>query len=157
MKNRFLIWGVLFLGLLLGCQRSTLTSTNMNQSFIEHEQVRYALDSEAELSALITVLSGDEGIWVENIRYQEMNTTAETSFLAITADYLGEEKKTTLLIPLSRQDGVETVDYTLSCMMVCATEIRCQERRFEIIQPCREFNCGCEIGDGAGSSSVMFY
>ena len=157
MKNRFLIWGVFFLGLLLGCQRPTLTSTNLDQSFIEHEQVRYDLGSEAELSALITVLSGDEGIWVENIQYQEMNTTAGTSFLAITADYLGDEKKTALLIPLSRQEGGEASDYTISCMMACATEITCQEQRFEIIQPCRELNCGCEIGDGGGSSAVMFY
>lgn len=157
MKNRFLIWGVFLLGLLLSCQRSTLTSTNLDQSFIEHEQVRYHVDSEAELSALITVLSGDEGIWVENIQCQEMNTTAGTSFLAITADYLGDEKKTALLIPLSRQGGGEASDYTISCMMACATEITCQEQRFEIIQPCRELNCGCEIGDGGGSSAVMFY
>lgn len=157
MKSRFLIWKLFFLGLLLGCQTQTITSSSADQLVIEHEQIRYRLSSEADLSALITVLSGDEGIWVENIRYQEMNTTSGTSFLAITADYFWDEKRTTLLIPLSRQDEVETADYTISCMMACATETTCQEQRFEIIQPCRELNCGCEIGDGGGSSAVMFY
>ncbi|NRB52894.1 MAG: hypothetical protein HRU41_34860 [Saprospiraceae bacterium] len=157
MKNRFLIWGVVLFGLLLACQRSTLTSSNLDPSFIKHEQVRYQVGSEAELSALITVLSGVEGIWVENIQCQEMNTMAGTSFLAITADYLDDDKKTSLLIPLTRSSEGEVADYTISCMMACATEITCQEQRFEIIQPCRELNCGCEIGDGGGSGALMFY
>lgn len=156
MKIYCLGLGVILACLLSSCQVSKLSSSSA-QSFILHENTRYQLSSDPDLSALITKLAKDDGIWVENIQYQEMNTRAGTSFLAITADYLGDEKKTTLLIPLSRQGGGEASDYTISCMMACATEITCQEQRFEIIQPCRELNCGCEIGDGGGSSAVMFY
>lgn len=156
MKIYCLGLGVILACLLSSCQLNKLSSSSV-QSFILHENTRYQLSSDADLSALITKLAKDDGIWVENIQYQEMNTTAGTSFLAITADYLGDEKKTALLIPLSRQGRGEASDYTISCMMACATEITCQEPRFEIIQPCRELNCGCEIGDGGGSSAVLFY
>ncbi len=153
MNIRLLGLGFLFLCLLSNCQVKR-HSTSAVPGFILHGGMSYQIDSEADLSALITVLAKDDGIWLENVRYEEIQAVQGDYFPAITADYLDEDKGTTLLIPL---DQIAESDYEISCLMACATKIGCVERRFEVIQACRELNCGCEFGDGGGSSTVMFY
>lgn len=156
MHYRFLGFGVALLCTLSACQIKK-ASTSIGQRFIEHENIHYQLNVEADLSALITVLAKDDGIWVENVRYQEMQAESGQNFLAITADYLGEDKTTALLIPLQPTEKGVGENLKVSCLMTCATYLSCAERSFEIIQPCKEINCGCELGDGGGSSAVIFY
>lgn len=157
MKNRFLGWGVLLLCLLLGCQTPMTTATNSDQLLIEHQQIRYQLDSEADLSALITVLSDDQGIWVENVQYKQAQTEKGETFPAITAHYLYEDKKTNLLIPLKRIAERELETYQVNCLMACATYLSCEEQNFTVLAPCGEVKCGCKYGDGGGSGAVVFY
>ncbi|MBX2875696.1 MAG: hypothetical protein KTR30_26495 [Saprospiraceae bacterium] len=156
MHYRFLGFGMALLCTLSACQVKKATTT-VEQRFIQHEGLHYQLNVEADLSALITVLAKDEGIWLENVSCQEIQLESGDNFLAVTADYLAEDKTTALLIPLRPAEKEGGQHFNVSCMMACATYLSCQEGYFEVIQPCREINCGCENGDGGGSSSVMFY
>lgn len=157
MKNSFLRWTILPLCLLVACQTPMTTTSTQDQSFIEHEQIRYHLTSEADLSALVTVLSGDKGIWVENLEYQQVETEEGESFPAITAQYLYEDKTTQLLIPLKKRQEGEIEEFQVSCLMACATFLSCEEQNFTVLAPCGEVQCGCKYGDGGGSGTVMFY
>jgi|GEM_PF-5295296 len=156
MPYRFLGFGLALLCTLSACQVKK-ASTTVNHRFIEHEGLHYQLNAETDLSDLITVLAGDEGIWFENVRYQEIQEVSGNKFLAVTADYLGEDKTTTLLIPLQPTEKGRGQNFEVTCMMACATYLNCEERYFEVLQACREVNCGCESGEGGGSSAVMFY
>lgn len=156
MTYRFLGFGIALLCAFSACQLNKATTT-VDHRFIEHEGLRYQLNTEADLSALITVLAEDESIWLENVGYQEIQIASGNNFLAVTADYLEEDKTTAILIPLQPIEKGRGQNFKVSCMMACATYLSCEERYFEVIQACKEVNCGCELGDGGGSSAVMFY
>ena len=156
MLYRFLGFGMALLCTLSACQVKK-ASTTVDHRFIEHEGLHYQLNIEADLSALITALAEDESIWLENVRYQEIQVASGNNFLAVTADYLGEDKATAILIPLQPIEKGGGQNFKVSCMMACATNLSCEESYFEVIQACKEVNCGCELGDGGGSSAVMFY